>query len=528
MLSHHGRPDSLSNIAEELRCHILSLLSYRGIIRCALTCQTMYKTVKNSTELQYIIELGAHRLIPIHPRPPNVSIAECLRILRGKANAWSSFELGVTKGLRIPLSFNPGSIVITHQQLAIFATYYYGYVESKVIDLRTCMPETASISPCIRDGNYANPTLRGSVCSSSYIDETQDLMITVNLPRDNPTYQINFRAISTHKEHPMAHESRLELVCRVPYNDYSEGLPEDKAVFTGVGDRLAFYTEAKLGLEAIYGNSILYWSLHVWNWHEGGQPDEVYALGNGYILIEIRFLTEEKLLALTSCYCIELYDVGNLSTIPQLQARFMLPVVPQTLSLEYPSVFHGTSTCEHLAAPDERWIWTTIPADRVICLRVHSPKSIFVISARLFFMDLPPTWFDAASTHGVAIPWLSWGPQNSRCFLQKSSPLFGVGGSRVIRPVLHDSSLRMHMTDFNPSAVARGIGKVVQDPTTLLASRYGFTQDVTTYLPYVEVVNNDRDFDFSLRRIILDEEKILIFTLPHTTERAMDVEIIGM
>jgi hypothetical protein len=240
-------------------------------------------------------------------------------------------------------------------------------------------------------------------------------------------------------------------------------------------------------------------------------------LGIGYILVEIRFLTEEKLLALTSCYCIELYDVGNLSTIPQLQARFMLPVVPQTLSLEYPSVFHSTSTCEHLAAPDERWIWTTIPADRVICLRVHSPKSIFVISARLFFMDLPPTWFDAASTHGVAVPWSSWGPQNSRCFLQKSSPLFGVGGSRVIRPVLHDSSLRMHMTDFNPSAVARGIGKVIQDPTTLLASRYGFTQDVTTHLPYVEVVNNDRDFDFSLRRIILDEEKILIFTLPHTT-----------
>jgi hypothetical protein len=68
------------------------------------------------------------------------------------------------------------------------------------------------------------------------------------------------------------------------------------------------------------------------------------------------------------------------------------------------------------------------------------------------------------------------------------------------------------MTDFNPSAVARGIGKVVRELTTFPETTYHFTQDVTTYLPYVEVINNDRPFDISLEGIVLDEEKILVFT----------------
>lgn len=56
----------------------------------------------------------------------------------------------------------------------------------------------------------------------------------------------------------------------------------------------------------------------------------------------------------------------------------------------------------------------------------------------------------------------------------------------------------MHMYDFNPSAVARDIGKVVRKPTTFLKSSSTFEQDVTTCLPFVEVVYYDRKFDNSL------------------------------
>jgi hypothetical protein len=228
----------------------------------------MCKTVRNSTELQYIIELGAQRLMPTHPRPSAVSVAECLRILRGKAKAWGSFKLNVTEEHRVPLSFNPKSIMITHQQLGLSTTYWPGYVVSKVIDLRTCTPE-ANIPPCIWDRDYASPLPGTSVCSR-YIDETQDLMITVDLLSDDAhtsdfVYEINFRTISTDGEHPLAHTSRLELICRVPYKEHRQ----HKVIITVLGDRIAFYSEIKTEDGVDYP----YWSLHVWNWHEGGQSE---------------------------------------------------------------------------------------------------------------------------------------------------------------------------------------------------------------------------------------------------------------
>jgi hypothetical protein len=65
------------------------------------------------------------------------------------------------------------------------------------------------------------------------------------------------------------------------------------------------------------------------------------------------------------------------------------------------------------------------------------------------------------------------------------------------------------MLDFNPSAVVRGIGNVVREPTTLPASESGFMEDVTTYLPYVDVINNDC-YISRIKRIVIDEERMLI------------------
>jgi hypothetical protein len=87
----------------------------------------------------------------------------------------------------------------------------------------------------------------------------------------------------------------------------------------------------------------------------------------------------------------------------------------------------------------------------------------------------------------------------------------------VVWSVAGDSwdQFRMHMTDFNPSAVARGVGKVVREPT-LIPSGNGFTQDVMTYLPYMEVVNDYR-YPFVLHGILVDEERILILTQADTS-----------
>jgi hypothetical protein len=66
------------------------------------------------------------------------------------------------------------------------------------------------------------------------------------------------------------------------------------------------------------------------------------------------------------------------------------------------------------------------------------------------------------------------------------------------------------MMDFNPSAVARGIGKVVQERRTSSRHKNNCEQylPVTTYLPYVEVVN---DHTLNFVDVRLDEERVVMF-----------------
>jgi hypothetical protein len=243
----------------------------------------MYATVENSTELQYIVELGAQRLMPIHPRPPTVSTGECLRILRGKANAWNSFDSSVTKDLRVALSYDPTKafkFMITHQQLSLSAGFWHPRFITHIIDLGTCIPGIANVPSCVRGSDYAN--LGDAYVYSRYIDATQDLMITVNFLGNNPhtsdfmgrLYGINFCTLSTNKAHPFAHESRLELVCRVSCD---EEWQSHKIELTVLGDRLAFYSEVKLD-DSVSEVDYPYWSLHVWNWREGGQSDVCMCL----------------------------------------------------------------------------------------------------------------------------------------------------------------------------------------------------------------------------------------------------------
>ncbi|KAG2344394.1 hypothetical protein BDR05DRAFT_989245 [Suillus weaverae] len=160
--------------------------------------------------------------------------------------------------------------------------------------------------------------------------------------------------------------------------------------------------------------------------------------------------------------------------------------------IQCPPVFHSASSCVHLATPDNYWIWTTNPANRVLCLSDWGSGPFIVITARLFFVNIPPLWFDATSEDGLSVPWSPWGPQNGRCFPGRR--ICGAEGSHVVLfapvgPYNDQDPVPVRMMDFNPSAVARGIGKVVREATTY----HRFHRDamsVTTYLPYVEVVSS--------------------------------------
>ncbi|KAG1729959.1 uncharacterized protein EDB91DRAFT_798765 [Suillus paluster] len=464
------------------------------------TCRSMYYTVKSSVELQYLVELDAQSLIQVHPRPPTVSTAECLRILRDKANAWNSFDLDATNTPALHFSNVCNIHSVTHQQLNLSKSSIDADVESHTMDMKSCTTRSRWF-----DFEGSNPTLRTLI----YMDPPQDLMVIIQAPNGGRThdfkYRILFGTISTGEEHPLAHGSRI-----VAGRPASSEARQFGVCVSILGDRIAVFL-------AEHGeNEDPYWSLHVSSWHQGGRSDEICVPSEGYGLRDLRFLTKEKLLALSPQGHIQLYDVDDLSKTPRLLARFILPVPKDSGVFVFPSVFHSAQGCARLKSSDDNWIWTTNPADRVISVMWFSPSSLFVISARIFFMNIPLAWFDATSKDGLSVPWSSWGPQNSRCFDGEEVLSFGVGGSRVIRavpfPDPDDSSFQLHMTDFNPSAVARGIGKVVQEPTTTTLE---LDVPITTYLPFVEVVH-DQCLDASLWNIVLDEEKMVILTLPTT------------
>ncbi|KAG2124222.1 hypothetical protein DEU56DRAFT_597566 [Suillus clintonianus] len=525
-LSQSGRA-MLCDIPEELRCHIFSFLTHNEIICCASTCQTLYSTVQNSVDLQYTIELGVQGLIPVHPRPPTVSVAECLRILRCNARAWDSFELNTTQRLYVAFHAarrNKFWVSITHQQLSVSMFIPHAYVFSKDIDLRMHMGETAAALPCPWIMEGPKPLYDVFCC----LDETQDLIVSANVvphiytPRIK--YRIHLRTLSTGDGHPLARGSRLEagratydIIGNVRNGGWYVGWPSTRGAAAVIGDRIAFYCSITIKVE-----NQKYWSLYVWNWHQGGSANNVFVFGEDRELSDMRFLTPEKLLILLRepHPNIELYNVEDLSKAPQLQASFSLPIDSYSY-FQFRSVSHSALSCARFAATDEHWVWTTNPADRVITVKACIPHVVFVISARTFFMDILQTWFDATSEDRRVVPWSTWGPQNCRCF-SGADNIFGGGGSRVIRavPISFHTPFRLSMMDFNPSAVARGVGKVVKEAITF--------EDVTTYLPYVEVVN-DRVFDYP-RAIIVDEERLLVFTdtKPETDTMNLNVEVITM
>ncbi|KAG2040858.1 hypothetical protein BDR03DRAFT_68403 [Suillus americanus] len=491
---------TLESLPDEMRCHILGFLSYNEIIRCALTCLTLYNTVKCSVELQYIIELGAQRLIEVHPRSPTSSLSEYLCILRKKANAWNTFKPIATHALRGMTLFNLNSIV--HGNIISCTPSVHMDPVSNTVDIKT---KSTCIVEVLMNPSPALYTYR-------YMDELQDIEIIITLPIDVDSdgfkYQISFRTISTGEEHPLSHGSRI-----VSGRAACSNAQDIKIAVAVLDDRLAVYIA---GLDE---NPC--WSLHVLSWQRPSQADDLCAIGDGNELSDIRFLVKEKLIALSSDGHIHLYDTEDPSKAPRLHTRFMLPIRDQLGVFDHPSISHSAASCAGLAVPVDHWIWTTNPADRVI-LVTWACSSICIISARVFFMDIPSTWFDATSEDGRVVTWSSWGPQNSRLlheerFGMERPYFFRVGGSRVVwagsvagEP---DSSFQLHMADFNPSAVARGIGKVIREPT--ISGSVGLWSDapVKTYLPFVEV-SHDRFFNALLWDITLDEETMVLFTQP--------------
>lgn len=272
MPSRIGTP-TLKGMPDEIQCHILGFLSYNEIIRCSLvshllipilrtnvlisplqTCLTLYNTVKCSVELQYIIELGAQRLIEVHPRSPTTSLADCLSILRKKANAWNNFKPIATDAFRVKTLFDLNSVV--HRNIISCTPSVHVDAASNTVDIKTNSTCTAKV---VMNPNPVPHTYR-------YMDESQDIEVIITFPIDVDSdgfkYRVSFRSISTGEEHPLSHGSRV-VGGRAACSEV-QFIKIAVAVFD---DRLAVYIA---GLDEIRGPC---WSLHFLSWQRPSQAD---------------------------------------------------------------------------------------------------------------------------------------------------------------------------------------------------------------------------------------------------------------
>ncbi|OAX37994.1 hypothetical protein K503DRAFT_190984 [Rhizopogon vinicolor AM-OR11-026] len=223
------------------------------------------------------------------------------------------------------------------------------------------------------------------------------------------------------------------------------------------------------------------------------------------------FLGNDRLLI--ASHKLKLYSIEDMSRAPQLLACFLLPVPVAGIQCLLPMDDIAPSSQLRMQAQQE--MWASDPANRLLSLVTFPLNLVFVISTRIFF-DLPLSEGMEAGIH-----WKSWGPSNTRIFNHHSRCRIGVSGNRVLQsfPIddttedsARNSSHRLHMMDFSPSAVERrqGLGRMITEPATIEVMSEGEKVTLTTSLPYVEVMS-DRKFGVDeLIEIWVDKDRIYL------------------
>ncbi|KAF9222275.1 hypothetical protein BS17DRAFT_881121 [Gyrodon lividus] len=548
------RPCIFLRLAVELQCQILEHLPYKDVVRCAQTCRSLLEVVSTSTELQYQIELGAHRLRllrfdgePIHRRH---------QLLRQKIQAWSLFDLDKVN-LIVPLA-NEGDFDDCSMSFADGCLSLYNEsldnCSVRLVDLGTTSP-SLSLSRAWTPGEIRS-SVDGLAVVCTLMDVWQDVLVCASIRTGfvscgQPLYQLDVRTISggPGDYHPLAAdgilfsvESFWDAVFRVE--------PGDSQLQVNA-DYVGFFTTA-----ASEGGHGISWLLQVWNWKRGGTSMCVLQGSRDYnsesFMHDFCFLGSDRVMVLTRLGHIEIYSYADLDQPLRLQARFILPVLAKAAGL-YPS------PCPHTVSPEIRKLRgpAFVPCfeGQIYGIATWSPNLLIAISNDIFLPYIPPFPGIKQDRHGVyTVPWDIWGPENCRAFAYESfrGLLFGLSGSRLLwgKKVTHPGTTEvkwaLSMADFNPARISRALarshgsdsdGRASASSRCRPRSRVVCEGDVLsakawtleTRLPYVEMEGKTIVGD-SLEGILMDEDRVVLIRRQsgeEGLEEGLDVEVIS-
>ncbi|KAG2153098.1 uncharacterized protein EDB93DRAFT_1249012 [Suillus bovinus] len=518
MLQQETKPTAqLQSLATELQSHILSFLPYQDILRCTSVCKALRQTYTSCSELQYIVELGGQRLLPVLNTFDNrTSISERLQLLRDNAHAWFNFDIHSFESVTIPVH---SKMWVVNGHLCLWERHH---------DSTTIFPILPKSSQYTIERDWSLMSLRSDLNAYGFdvlMDPGQNLMAVVYATVDDHSQwdeeriYINLGTLDGGGIHPQA-------IGRTLFRSELLGMPSGNRTSTGLGKlklkcfgrHIALWQSRQITHE--YFDERL-WGLQIWDWQHSATSSCVLSSTINPACedaIDFCFLGNDRLLVFSDD--IKLYLVEDTSQAPQLLACFLLPVSLTRIQCIYSMDGIAHSSQSQILA--QQTMWTLDPERQLLSVVTFSPNLIFIVSTRIFFdLDLFEGMLEA-------IPWNNWGPLNARVFQVPSRHNISVGGNRVLLASPADDAtgiwyfpkkFRLHVMDFTPLAVERreGLGRVVKEPSTIEINESrtgeGLAESLTTSLPYVEVVlDQDRTFGYrGFEKMWIDAERIYFY-----------------
>ncbi|OJA20619.1 hypothetical protein AZE42_12418 [Rhizopogon vesiculosus] len=493
------------SLAAELQSYILSFLPWQDVLRCSSVCKVLHLTYMSSSELQYIVELGGQRLLPVSSTDPDnvTSIAKRLQLLRDKAHAWFEFDKCSFRTISIPERFRHARRSITGGHLCLWN-------QEDLAKIFPILPKPSE-QTFERDWSLRSSHLVPNTRTCNvFMDPAQNLIATAyatthdhpdwQSQSDNENFYISLTTLDVGDIHPQAAGPVLFLSGLPGYEN--RGLATFGLKLMVLGSHVAFRR-----------------SLVIWDWQHSTTSncilDETVDMrpddSNDFC-----FLGSDRLLI--ARHDLKLYSIEDMSQAPQLLARFLLPLS----AFNIPCCLHTDDSIARSSAQQmqiQQTMQTSDPKHRIICLSMTPPSTttssslVFIISTNIFFN------FDSVEE---LIMWKNWGSSNVRVFRHRYPCNVGVSGNRVLLlfpdsevvtlPNRLPTEYRLRMMDFSPLAAERrqGLGRVVKESSTVYIDESG--QSVMTSLPYVEVVS-DKRFRYQNRlprpEIWVDSDRII-------------------
>ncbi|KAJ7485536.1 hypothetical protein FB451DRAFT_1082976, partial [Mycena latifolia] len=312
------RPGAMDrpHLPVELLCQVLYLLDVNDLLRCGAVNRFFRSLVRESSRLQFTLELAKHRMLSLMSPAEFPSYSSRLKLIRDRERNWRSPQKwGQLQKLALP----PTGTVYE------FVGGYYanGREDENKITSGISFFELPSTEPTSSDAPLKTWThaMGGIKIVDFTMDPAQDLLVLVALapPQCESVYQLHLRSFATNEPHPESSVPMGVLACLPKVTDHHIPLETTGAVRVQVaGDLVA------LLVKEVHDSVSAH--LQIWNWRHGSHYSCAMARMAG--IEDFTFLSDDTFLIVRPSGRFECYTFENpvgCSTVPTLKSSYNLP-----------------------------------------------------------------------------------------------------------------------------------------------------------------------------------------------------------